>query len=55
MKDKKNPRLTVRDFGTERLNTRGRGTSTDDVPVREEARRTVAAVLAAALRQQGKL
>jgi hypothetical protein len=50
------PEITIRDLEDEPLNQDGpTTTSTDDTPVGEDARDTVAAVLAEQLRRAGKL
>jgi hypothetical protein len=56
MKEKKNPRLTLseREWETLRFDA-ARSTSTSDARLSRRARETVAAVLAAALRAEGKL
>jgi len=50
------PRITIRDFDDEPLNQDSPvTTSTDETPASEDARETVAAVLAQQLRRAGKL
>jgi hypothetical protein len=50
------PKITIRDLEDEPLNPNGPSTtSTDETPVRDDARETVAAVLTEQLRRAGKL
>ena len=50
------PKITIRDLEDEPLNQDGPATtSTDDTPVSDDARETVAAVLTEQLRRAGKL
>ena len=50
------PRITIRDLEDEPLNQDSPATtSTDETPVSDDARETVAAVLAQQLRRAGKL